>query len=147
LEVGQSVAARLGEPVPPLAGHGRLRDQPGRAELPEQAVEVALTQVVGAQEVADGQRAALVEFEQQAQRPVVTDGGQDRSRRRRDGAGGGFERRLVDELEVVVRDVSLLAGFGVTDAAGISGLFDQQQSRSGVVADGSHRPPVGRRDG
>jgi hypothetical protein len=52
-----------------------------RAELAQQAVQVALAEVVGGEQLPDRQRAALVEFDQEAERAVVVDRREQPARR------------------------------------------------------------------
>ena len=81
-------------------------------------MEVALTEVRLREERADGDAVAGVEFEQQAQRPLVGDRRQELPERRRDRTRGGDQRRLpLDGLQVGVREVPALSRLGVLSSS------------------------------
>ena len=102
-------------------------------------MEVALAEVVGSEEVDHGERPAVDEVDEQAQSALGRDRDEDSADRFGDGARGGFERGLAAHgFEVVVRQVPLLAGLRVADAAGVARLLDEEIRPAVGSADGSH---------
>ncbi len=67
----QSIAGRFGRVVASLAVDRRLGEQAGGTKLGQQAVQVALAEVVGGKQLRHGERPAVVEVDEQAQRALV----------------------------------------------------------------------------
>lgn len=88
-EPGERFAPGTGGPVAPLAGGGRLGDEPRGPELSEESVEVALAAPGRREQLADADALAGVERGEQVERAFVADGVHERYFGRRTGIGCG----------------------------------------------------------
>lgn len=125
--------------VAPLAGDLRPFEETRGPEIANDAVEVGFTEVGPPEQFPNRGRAPIGEEHDQAQPPSVAHGREWTARDLRKPRGGRFEHRGAgDHLEVVGRQIPLLAGSGIPHQARLVGPLDEEVPPAGRIRDGPH---------
>jgi hypothetical protein len=100
-------------------------------------VEVRLAQFRVAEQIPNGERAAFVEVDEEAERPVRVSRGHETADGLGDAAGRRRERRVAGRGQGVGGEIAGLAGLGVADEALVRRAL-QEEVPVAVVLDGPH---------